>query len=567
MSILPEIDYYTFSLLLGGVIALLSGVSVYLKGEKIPQNLAWLWLNISTAVWSFGYFTMVVTDIHGYALIGNWILHSGAIFIPFFYFMFIIHITGKYQTHKKYLYVGSVFLISFLFLNTTTLFVKGVISKYPFKYAPDAGPLYVYFTIYFFVYVVFAISTLLLKIPKTHGEEASRLRYILWSSVAGFIGGGSVFFLTFNINIPPYLLIMFSVYPIIIAYAILRHNLFNIKLILVELGILLLNLFLFLNIFISRGTTNMFFNASIFIAILLFSFILMRGIYKDIKNRERIEELAFEVGVSNEKLRIMEGQKTEFVSIASHQLRTPLTVIKGYASMILEGTFGPLNDKARDAMERLYQSSDRIVALVEDLLTVSRIEQGRITLSFESVNLSSYMREIFAQESAMIGQSGLSVSFTSDVSGQFWSPIDVKKFKQVIKHILENAIKYTTAPGTIDVNIFEDKATRKNRIAISDTGIGMSQKHIRETFERLNLKIEEQQTLNTEDNSTTEYNELGEKVNEGSQDKKTSGIGLYIAQEIIRAHQGALRIESAGHNRGTTFIIELPRATDSGSGV
>lgn len=118
----------------------------------------------------------------------------------------------------------------------------------------------------------------------------------------------------------------------------------------------------------------MIINSIFILATLLFSGLLVRGIYKDIRDRKRIETLMKEVKVLNERLQIMEEKKTEFVSIASHHLRAPLAVIKGYASMILEGTFGDISDPVRDVAEKLFKSSEKVVASVEELLAVSRAD-------------------------------------------------------------------------------------------------------------------------------------------------------------------------------------------------
>jgi len=302
--------------------------------------------------------------------------------------------------------------------------------------------------------------------------------------------------------------------------------------------------------------------------VFLFSSILIRNIYKDIRDRERIESLVKEMEVANERLRLMEGQKTEFVSIASHQLRTPLTVIKGYASMILEGTFGSLTSEAKDAMEKLYKSSDRIVALVEDLLTVSRIEQGRMILNFETVNFKDFVQGVLEEVKIEAQEAQIDLSFLEEDTVEPLVSIDEKKFKQVVRHIVENAIKYTPAPGSVRVAIAHDNIANKIRLIVSDTGVGMTPEQIIAIFERFSLK----------ENFDEKQEEQGLKEHEGQDaylaitkeeegvaesammEKRTPGIGLYIAQEIIEAHHGAIHIKSAGQGRGTTVVMELPRA-------
>ena len=562
MDIFSEINYYSFALLLGGVIALVSGISVYLKSGKGEQYSVWMLLNISSAVWSFGYLSMIFAKNSTVALWSNWVLHFGAIFIPILYFLFIISITNTYRKHKVYLYIGTIFLLFFLIINTTSIFVKGVLPKYVFNYAPDAGSLYLYFTVYFFVFIGYALSVLLLKILETRGEEALRLKYILWSSIAGFLGGGSVFFLTFNVNIPPYPLVAFSLYPLIIDYAILKHNLFSIKVIFVELAVFLLNLFLFLNVLTFNSRDSLILNVSVFLASLIFSILFLRTIYKDIRVRERIEELAKQMMVANDRLRYMEKQKTEFVSIASHQLRTPLTVIKGYVSMIREGTFGPLSESARGAMDKLHKSSEKMVELVEDLLTVSRLEQKRAVLRFEVVDVVRMMRNLIAGAEDEADQTGLKMSLVAPGDMKFLSMIDEKKFIQAIKHILDNAIRYTSPPGYVRIVISKSTLPGMIRISISDTGIGMTEEKLRSLSEQLDFKTSAVVAKLKAIMPKVKHERgeiLGQEIDKNAlTGDKTVGVGLYIAKEIISAHRGNIWAKSDGINKGTTVIVEVP---------
>ncbi len=110
--------------------------------------------------------------------------------------------------------------------------------------------------------------------------------------------------------------------------------------------------------------------------VLLLGIFLIYSIRKDIRSRKRALELVKEIKIANERLQMMESQKTEFASITSREMRTSLTGIKGYASMILDGTFGTIPDTARDAVEKLYKSSEKVVELTDGLLGVSHINIG-----------------------------------------------------------------------------------------------------------------------------------------------------------------------------------------------
>ncbi len=226
--LLGSVNYFSFSLFIGGVIALVSGLMVY-RRRTLLSNKLWFWLNICTAIWSFGYATMISATTYRVAWISNLILHYAAIFIPILYLYFILSFTKSLKQNKKKLI--KIFLIGLFFItiNHTSFFIRTVKQKFIFNYAPDAGPLYVFFALYFWLLVVWA-TVIILKtiIQKKEQSIAKQAKYILLSEI-GFLGGGSVFFLTFNINIPPYPIILFSLYPIVIVYAIIKHRLMDVR--------------------------------------------------------------------------------------------------------------------------------------------------------------------------------------------------------------------------------------------------------------------------------------------------------------------------------------------------
>ncbi len=549
--------FYTSSIILASTSFLL-GLMVYLKERENNLSRQWFIFSIFLASWAISLYLVTSAKSATAAIGWQYLLDIVALWIPVAYFSFITTLLNKKFPRLIWMISGTAVFLSVFSL--TSFFKLGVIQKFDF-YWINPGPYYFVFPLFFasvILYSLFLLVRVYIKEPK-----GSILRsQIMYQIIAGAIGfsGGATNFLPQLFNVFPFGNYFVIIYIFFISYSILKYNLFNLKLILVELAILLLNLFLFLNVFTSHAKADLILNVSVSAFILVFSIFLMRGIYKDIRDRERIEGLVKEMEIANEKLRMLEGQKTEFVSIASHQLRTPLTVIKGYASMILEGTFGSITAEVRRAMENLYKSSERIVALVEDLLTVSRIEQGRMMLVFEKVNFKDFAQSALAELEDEVAEAKIDLSFTAEEGKEFFVDIDEKKFKQVVKHILENAIKYTPAPGSVRVAVSDDELTKKVRLTVSDTGIGMTPEQIIAIFERFNLKADvgEHATFDKK-HLTQEEAEEKEGAESKMLEKRTPGIGLYIAQEIIEAHHGTIRIESAGTDRGTTVVVELPK--------
>ncbi|TAN35486.1 hypothetical protein EPN27_03620 [Patescibacteria group bacterium] len=543
-------------------IAALNGVLSYiiLRGRRDSLSISYFLVVFSVAIWSLFLGLFLIEENYNLALNFSVIYYIAAAAIPTLFLIFSLTLAGK--LNKLFFFV---FLTPFIFLVVNFLLNKNLLIQNIIFVGNNTKDVilnksaYIFYIIYFVFYVISAYLVLFkrYRILIDDLKKKQILLIIIGTSVSYFFG------MIFNLIIPffeNYRLVwvgpLFTVFMIgTIAYAIFRHQLFNISIVLVEITLILLNFFLLVNLIFSEGGISLTVNVALYVSVLFFSGLLLRGIYKDIRDRERIEGLVKEMEVANERLRAMEQQKTEFVSIASHQLRTPLTVIKGYASMILEGTFGAINDVARDALENLFKSSEKIVALVDDLLTVSRIEQGRMMLNFETINLKGLVQKVLTEMQGEIDEAKINLSFSAEDEEDFFVAVDEKKFKQVVHHILDNAIKYTPQHGSVRVTIVDDAITNNVRLIVSDTGEGMNEEQITAIFERFNLKNEQAEYSENQARQDFDAQNLG-----GQAEKGTHGIGLYIAQEIISAHHGKLSIESDGKDMGTSVTVEIPRA-------
>ena len=308
-------NYYQFSLFWGGVIALISSFAVYYDGPRESENIGWFLSNIFAAIWSFGYLNMITTQDKEIASLSNIILHWAAIFIPLFYFFFTLAITKSYERYKKVFYFFSILAIFFTVIVTLKSFVLDVVPKFIFNYVPDAGPLYKYFTAYFFIVVIYALVILYknLDVTEISGLDKLRLKYIFIASMLGFAGGSSVFFLTFNIQIPPFSIVTFSLYPIVITYAILRHHLFNVRVIATELFIFALWMFILIRTLAAQNSQEQLSNGVLLIATIVIGILLIRNVWKEVRTREEMEALTEQLAAANEKLKELDQAKTEFI--------------------------------------------------------------------------------------------------------------------------------------------------------------------------------------------------------------------------------------------------------------
>ncbi len=238
-----------------------------------------------------------------------------------------------------------------------------------------------------------------------------------------------------------------------------------------------------------------------------------------------------ELRIANEKLKSLDKLKTEFVSLASHQLRSPLTAIKGYSSMLLEGSYGEVPAEEKVAVERIFQSSQNLSKVIEDLLSVSKIEQGGMKYEFSQIDFTKMAHDLVQELSVSAKNKGLELTFESDLPS-YSVMADPVKLRQVVINLIDNSIKYTPH-GFVKVEVTKGDDPKKIWMKVTDSGIGMSA----ETKEKLFGKFARGE---------------GQKVNAGG-----SGLGLYLAKEIVEAHKGRLWAESPGVDKGATFFLEL----------
>ena len=533
-------DYYSISLLLGGFIALLSGLVVFIHNHKKIENIAWFFLNIASAVWSFGYFITITATQKEVALVSDLVLHLAAILIPLFYLFFVVSMTDSLKKNRVKIIIATIAGFLFLISAPTKLFVRDVVPKAFFNFVPDAGPFYIYFTAYFFVLVLYALYILFRKyLESADLVEKNRYKYMILFTVAGFSGGGSVFFLTFNIPILPYPIILFSLYPIISGYAIFRYQLFDVKVIATEVLVFILWIFILIRALLSESLFDRFINGGLFFFIVATGIFLIRSVLKEVRAREEIEELATKLEFANLRLKQLDEAKSDFLSIASHQLRTPLTAIKGYASMILEGSYGKISATTKSAVDKIFQSSQRLVLIIGDFLDISHIEQGTMQYDFAALDVRELAKGLTDEFKATIESStdkskALKISFEADEKENFSVNADRNKIRQVVSNLIDNSIKYTPA-GFVKVSLSKIAENGNVLLKIEDSGIGISA----ETMPNL-------------------FKKFGRARSLSSAYANGSGLGLYVAKEIIKAHKGKIWAESEGEGKGSKFFVELP---------
>ncbi len=248
-----------------------------------------------------------------------------------------------------------------------------------------------------------------------------------------------------------------------------------------------------------------------------------------------LQKATDELKEANEKLKELDTLKNEFVSVASHELRTPMTAIKSYLWMALEDRGGKLNEKQRYYIQRGYNSVDRLIRLVNDMLNISRIEAGRITVNMQSVDLEKLAQEVIDEVQPRAKEVGVSVTMEKhEKLPQVLADSD--KIKEVFFNLIGNSIKFTPKDGKITVGFRQKDGLIET--VIKDTGSGIEAEDIGKLFQKFGL---------LPGSYTTNQPAMG------------TGLGLYICRSIVELHQGKIWAESDGRGKGATFTFQLKK--------
>lgn len=253
--------------------------------------------------------------------------------------------------------------------------------------------------------------------------------------------------------------------------------------------------------------------------------------------QDRVNQATAELQVANKQLQELDKLKDDFLSIASHELRTPMTAIRSYVWMALYRPDITLSEKMKKYLSRVLISTERLIVLVNDLLNISRIESGRIEFIpkvFDITNLAKEAVEDIAPKSKEKGVI-LKVEEKAKLSQVFADP---DKVSQVLLNLLGNAIKFTPANGQITISFFSD--SHYIEISVKDSGVGIDPSDMSKLFQKFGRL-------------DTSY--VAAATSGGT------GLGLYICKSLVEQMGGKIKAVSQGEGKGATFTFSLPVAS------
>lgn len=250
---------------------------------------------------------------------------------------------------------------------------------------------------------------------------------------------------------------------------------------------------------------------------------------------QRISSATKELRVSNSQLQKLDEAKDEFISMASHQLRTPLTSIKGYISMLLEGDLGELTTEQKHVLREAFMSSERMVRLIGDFLNVSRLQTGRFVIEKHPVDLARLVQREIEGLTQHAAARGLKFDYKSPKNIPTLE-LDENKIQQVVMNFADNALYYSKENGKVSVSL--KKVPGFVELRVVDTGIGVPKAEQAELFSK-----------------------FFRATNARRARPDGTGVGLFLAQKVIADHGGTIIFESE-EGKGSTFGFRLPISQD-----
>lgn len=324
---------------------------------------------------------------------------------------------------------------------------------------------------------------------------------------------------------------------VIFSFILIKYNFWSVKTLLVETLSLLAFMVVVGTYFFAVSFSDTVFSGILSLGVLIAALYLVVKTKRMVEVKDKVLRLQYELSDAQKRLEVLDKKKSEFLAMTSHHLRDPLTAIKGYSSMLLEGSYGELEAPLRGAIEKVFESSKRLISMISDFMEISAMESGEIKYNLTDVDMKKLLLSTAENMRLSAERAGLEFSVNIDTSVwvNYTVSADLGKVRQAIVSVIDNAVKYTPR-GSINIFLGMGGVDKRSvLIRVIDTGIGMNDVTMEKIFKKFSRA----------DGARKTYTE-------------GSGLGLYVAQEILKWHGGRIWGESKGEGLGSTFFIELP---------
>lgn len=545
LDVINSLSFASWGVVIGSLFtALLSGVVYWQDLTKRSSKFFFLF-GLINLVWGlvYAYFegSFATTGVHA----GITMLYAAAAIVPPFLFLFLYVFSVEESQLSKWKLLA--FFLPYFAIVGILVFYPGFIVSYVEAEGETLGKMvfgkgFLVYAFYILAFLFVGVGLLVKKYRESAGIFKTAIRELLIA-----VGVASVTAVLMSLFSPIFAsgghdlfwvghLAVILLIPLA-TYILIKYNFWNIKIIATELFISIVVLVLVTELFLASSLLDLFVKTIITILIIFSSSFLVGSVKREIQSKERIVRLSQDLDLISKRLKILDKKKSEFLSIASHHLRDPLTAIKGYASMLSEGSFGELSRPVLEAIDKIFVSSGHLVTMISDFMDISRIESGDMNYNFKDVDMKKLVVGLADEMKQSAEHSHLIFTATVDEgpSGdeQYITVGDEGKLRQVVSNLVDNSIKYTPH-GEISLLLYKSPDKKKILFSLSDTGIGMSELTKEKIFKKF-----------------SRAEGVSKVYTEGT------GLGLYVAKEIVKKHEGRIWAESKGEGHGSSFYVEL----------
>lgn len=527
------IDIYVILPLVCALFVTFFGFFVLSKNSRSRMNQLLFGFCVSMFFWMFGTFMMFVTRGNvDSSVFWDRFVYAGVVFMPSLMHHFSLIFT-KNRGQRKLLIINYSLSVFFLFASRTRYFVNDL-YYYSWGVHSHAQILHTVFLAYFFIGTGIFFRNCLLYYRRVVERIAKiQIIYVFVSFAIVIFVGGSAYLFAYGIDTRfPFAYLSGLIFPVMLFYTVSRYHLLEARLIVVEILVGLTAFLIVLQIFFSNTLSEIIMRVLSALVVAMIGILLVKSMKTEVSRREEIQHLAEQLNAANAKLQALDKLKSEFLSIAAHQLRTPLTVIKGYVSMIQEGDYGKIdNPKIDTVLKNVYTSNEHLIYLVNDFLDVSRIEGGCTSYTFVKTDLKKVAEELVIEISLPVKEKNL--QFKVEIAKNLPAvTVDMEKIRNVMWNFLTNAVKYTPH-GWLKMELFIKG--RKIVYQVTDNGIGLTKLDLENVYQKF-YRAEEAKKITA----------------------AGVGLGLFVCKKFIEAHHGEVFVESPGPGQGATFGFRLP---------
>ena len=258
---------------------------------------------------------------------------------------------------------------------------------------------------------------------------------------------------------------------------------------------------------------------------------------KELQESYQKVEAAYEIEKqAHQELKRIDEAKSQFIMATQHHLRTPLTALKGYLSMSLEGDFGEVGQVLKEKLASCFESTNRLIKLVNEFLDLSKLQLGKNILDIKEASITEMLQDVIVEVKPEADKKGIYLILALPPEPASLIMADAVKLREALYNLIDNAVKYTEKGGVkVDLRFVVKGKKNYAEIVVTDTGIGMTKQEADDVF--------------------------GRQFERGKEAKKVyalgRGIGLFITASIIKAHKGKIWAESSGQGQGSLFYVEL----------